>query len=92
MRFGCQGSTSHKTQICTLHDVTANAKQLFSLNTKMSLQLENRWREDTHHYVRWSDDSREVTPEITGHRAAAPVGRKPAAHIDRSCSGAQGGP
>ena len=26
----------------------------------MSLQLENRWREDTHHYVRWSHDSREV--------------------------------
>ena len=26
----------------------------------MSLQLENRWREDTHHYVRWSEDSRQV--------------------------------
>ena len=26
----------------------------------MPLQLENHWREDTHHYVRWSDDSRQV--------------------------------
>ena len=26
----------------------------------MPLQLQNRWREDTHHYVRWSHDSREV--------------------------------
>ena len=26
----------------------------------MPLQLQNRWRENTHHYVRWSDDSRQV--------------------------------
>ena len=26
----------------------------------MPLQLQNRWREDTHHYVRWSQDSRGV--------------------------------
>ena len=26
----------------------------------MPLQLQNRWREDTHHYVRWSHDSRGV--------------------------------
>ena len=26
----------------------------------MPLQLQNRWREDTHHYVRWSEDSRQV--------------------------------
>ena len=26
----------------------------------MSLQLQNRWREDTHHYVRWTDNSRQV--------------------------------
>jgi len=47
-------------QICALHVVSANSKQLFSPHTRMSLQLENRWRENTHHYVRWSDDSRQV--------------------------------
>ncbi len=26
----------------------------------MPLQLQNRWRKDTHHYVRWSHDSRGV--------------------------------
>ena len=47
-------------QICALHVVSANSKQLFSPHTRMSLQLENRWRGNTHHYVRWSDDSRQV--------------------------------
>ena len=26
----------------------------------MPLQLQNRWREDTHHYVRWTEHSRQV--------------------------------
>ena len=43
---------------CTTFLQTPN--QLASPHTRMSLQLENRWREDTHHYVRWSEDSRQV--------------------------------
>ena len=43
---------------CTTFLQTPN--QLVSPHTRMSLQLENYWRENTHHYVRWSDDSRKV--------------------------------
>ena len=35
-------------------------KQLVYLHFLMPLQLQNRWRKDTHHYVRWSNDSRQV--------------------------------
>ncbi len=52
--------TSCKTQICMLHDVSVQPSAVASAHSLMSLQLENRWRENTHHYVRWSDDSRQV--------------------------------
>ncbi len=43
-----------------LHDVSVQPSAVASAHSLMSLQLENRWREVTHQYVRWSEDSREV--------------------------------
>ena len=53
-----QTAARRKFARCTTFLQTPN--QLVSPHTRMSLQLENRWRENTHHYVRWSDDSRQV--------------------------------
>ena len=39
-------------------------------NTRMPLQLQSRWRENTHHYVRWTDDSRQWTMPIRDWKAA----------------------